>query len=107
MPRRAEEEDEEGKEEERSGRIKRKVCEARNVSAAEAACLPQLLLALRPASETRVKDRDIASLCTRTPFPSFIYLCLPGPLAMRSSLYGSLLRLFLPSPLPFLLIIPL
>lgn len=75
MPRRAEEEEKDG---EGSGRIKRKVCKARDVSAAEAACLPPLLLALRPASETRVKDRDIASLCTRTPFPSFIYLCLSG-----------------------------
>lgn len=32
----------------------------------------------RVPSEQRVKDRDIASLCTRTPFPSFIYLCLPA-----------------------------
>jgi len=87
MPRGPEEGDEEEKEEEESGRIKRKVCEARNVSAAEAACLPQLLLALRPASETRVKDGDIASLCTRTPFPSFIYLC---PLAMPTRLSTAL-----------------
>lgn len=66
--------------------IKRKVCGGRDVSAAEAACLLRPLLALRPALraderaslEQRVKDRDIASLCARTPFPSFIYLCLPA-----------------------------
>lgn len=101
MPRRPEEGDEEG-----SGRIKRKVCEARNVSAAEAVCLPQLLLALRPASETRVKDRDIASLCTRTPFPSFIYLCPSGRWQCRVVS----LRLFSSAFLPFALfplIIPL
>lgn len=65
-----------------SARIKRKVCEAHDVSAVEAACLPQPLLALGPATRQRIlrkaKDRNIASLCARTPFPSFIYLCPPA-----------------------------
>lgn len=38
----------------------------------------QLYEPARASPEQRVKDRDIASLCARTPFPSFIYLCLPA-----------------------------
>ena len=86
--RRAERERERERERESEGSawIKRKVCGGRDVSVAEAACLLRPLLALRPAlradgersPEQRVKDRDIASLCARTPFPSFIYLCLPA-----------------------------
>lgn len=84
MPRRAGEEG--------SAWIKRKVCEARDVSVAEAACLPQPLLALGPATSQRIprkaKDRDIASLCARTPFPSFIYLCLPATLWLSPALFS-------------------
>ena len=60
---------------------KRKVCEAHDVSVAEAACLPQPLLAPNPTTRHQVlhraKDRDFASLCAQTPFPLFIYLCPP------------------------------
>lgn len=85
--------------------IKRKVCGGRDVSAAEAACLPRPLLALRLAlreparasPEQRVKDRDIASLCARTPFPSFIYLCLTaaGKRSPLSRLFSPAVPLFL------------
>lgn len=89
MPRRAREEG--------SAWIKRKVCGTRDVSVAEAACLPQPLLALGPATSQRIprkaKDRDIASLCARTPFPSFIYLCLPAA-SNALALSSSFLRLF-------------
>lgn len=98
---------EEGDEEE-SGRIKRKVCEARNVSAAEAACLPQLLLAL-PSSERDPGVKD-GGYC----FPlyanavSFVYLSLSAGNA-SSRLSAALFSgcSFRPSPPPLPLIIPL
>lgn len=81
----------------RSERIKRKVCEAGDVSAAEAACLPQPLLALRPArsgvSSAELKTGILLPFVRRTPFPSFIYLCLSAADNARPALSR---RLFFP-----------
>lgn len=83
-----------------SERIKRKVCEARDVSAAEAACLPQPLLALRPARSSGVSSAGLKTgillpFVRRTPFPSFIYLCLSAADNARPTLSLSR-RLFFP-----------
>lgn len=76
-----------------SERIKRKVYEARDVSAAEAACLPQPLLALRPprsgVSSAGLKTGILLPFVRRMPFPSFIYLCLSavGKRALSPALF--------------------
>lgn len=71
--------EEDGRSDAEEWKNERKGCGAHDVSVAEAACLPQLLLAPHPTTSHRVlrktKDKDIASLCTRAPFPLFIYLC--------------------------------